>query len=82
MKSIKRSKILIPKPINIDVDIDRLKKTLYNNDIHYDSITYDGYMTTIFTNAIPMSIFNLIKTKFTFMDYTNLTKKGQTLWQK
>ena len=74
-------KILIPKPINIDVDIDRLKKTLYNNDIHYDSITYDGYMTTIFTNAIPMSIFNLIKTKFTFMDYTNLTKKGQTLWQ-
>jgi len=75
-------KILIPKPINIDVDIDRLKKTLYNNDIHYDSITYDGYMTTIFTNAIPMSIFNLIKTKFTFMDYTNLTKKGQTLWQK
>ena len=37
-------KILIPKPINIDVDIDRLKKTLYNNDIHYDSITYDGYM--------------------------------------
>ena len=75
-------KILIPKPINIDVDIDRLKKTVYNNDIHYDSITYDGYMTTIFTNAIPMSIFNLIKTKFTFMDYTNLTKKGQTLWQK
>ena len=75
-------KILIPKPINIDVDIDRLKKTLYNNDIHYDSITYDGYMTTIFTNGIPMSIFNLIKTKFTFMDYTNLTKKGQTLWQK
>ena len=75
-------KILIPKPINVDVDIDRLKKTLYNNDIHYDSITYDGYMTTIFTNAIPMSIFNLIKTKFTFMDYTNLTKKGQTLWQK
>ena len=75
-------KILIPPPINIDVDIDRLKKTLYNNDIHYDSITYDGYMTTIFTNAIPMSIFNLIKTKFTFMDYTNLTKKGQTLWQK
>ena len=75
-------KILIPKPINIDVNIDRLKKTLYNNDIHYDSITYDGYMTTIFTNAIPMSIFNLIKTKFTFMDYTNLTKKGQTLWQK
>ena len=75
-------KILIPKPINIDLDIDRLKKTLYNNDIHYDSITYDGYMTTIFTNAIPMSIFNLIKTKFTFMDYTNLTKKGQTLWQK
>ena len=47
-------KILIPKPINIDVDIDRLKKTLYNNDIHYDSITYDGYMTTIFTNAIPI----------------------------
>ena len=75
-------KILIPKPINVDVDIDRLKKTLYNNDIHYDSITYDGYMTTIFTNAIPMSIFNLIKSKFTFMDYTNLTKKGQTLWQK
>ena len=75
-------KIDIIKPIMLDIDIDRLKKTLYNNDIHYDSITYDGYMTTIFTNAIPMSIFNLIKTKFTFMDYTNLTKKGQTLWQK
>ena len=25
----------------LDIDIDRLKKTLYNNDIHYDSITYD-----------------------------------------
>ena len=46
------------------IDIARLKKMFYNNDIHYDSITYDGYMTTIFTNAIPMSIFNLIKTKF------------------
>ena len=75
-------KILIPKPINIDVDIDRLKKTLYNNDIHYDSITYDGYMITIFTNVIPKIIFNLIKTKFNYMNYINLTKKGQTLWQK
>ena len=75
-------KILLPKPSMLDIDIDRLKKTLYNNDIHYDSITYDGYMTTIFTNAIPMSIFNLIKTKFTYMDFTNLTKKGQTLCQK
>ena len=35
-----------------------------------------NYMTTIFTNAIPMSIFNLIKTKFTYMNYINLTKKG------
>ena len=75
-------KIKLPKPIMLDIDIDRLKKTLYNNDIHYDSITYDGYMTTIFTNAIPMSIFNLIKTKFSYMNYINLTKKGQTLCQK
>ena len=71
-------KILIPKPINIDVDIDRLKKTLYNNDIHYDSITTDGYMTTIITNALPKAIFNLIKTKFTTITYT----KEKTLWQK
>ena len=75
-------KITLPKPIMLDIDIDRLKKTLYNNDIHHDSITYDGYMTTIFTNAIPMSIFNLIKTKFSYMNYINLTKKGQTLCQK
>ena len=33
-------KIDIPKPIMIDkIDIDRLKKMFYNNDIHYDSIT-------------------------------------------
>jgi len=75
-------KINLPNPIMLDIDVDRLKKTLYNNDIHYDSITYDGYMTTIFTNAIPMSIFNLIKTKFYYMNYIKLTKKGQTLCQK
>ena len=69
-------KITLLKPIMLDIDIDRLKKTLYNNDIHYDSITYDGYMITIFTNVIPMIIFNLIKTKFTYMNYINLTKKG------
>ena len=66
----------------LDIDIDRLKKTLYNNDIDYDKITYDGYMITIFTNVIPMIVFNLIKTKFTFINYINLTKKGQTLCQK
>ena len=69
-------KITLLKPIMLDIDIDRLKKTLYNNDIDYDSITYDGYMITIFTNVIPMIIFNLIKTKFTYMNYINLTKKG------
>ena len=56
-------KITLLKPIMLDIDIDRLKKTLYNNDIDYDSITYDGYMITIFTNVIPMIIFNLIKEK-------------------
>ena len=69
-------KITLPKPIMLDIDIDRLKKTLYNNDIDYNSITYDGYMITIFTNVIPMIIFNLIKTKFNYMNYINLTKKG------
>ena len=69
-------KITLFKPIMLDIDIDRLKKTLYNNDIDYDKITYDGYMITIFTNVIPMIIFNLIKTKFTYMNYINLTKKG------
>ena len=69
-------KITLLKPIMLDIDIDRLKKTLYNNDIDYNSITYDGYMITIFTNVIPMIIFNLIKTKFTYMNYINLTKKG------
>ena len=68
-------KITLLKPIMLDIDIDRLKKTLYNNDIDYNSITYDGYMITIFTNVIPMIIFNLIKTKFTYMNYINLTKK-------
>ena len=62
----------------LDIDIDRLKKTLYNNDIHYDSITTDVYMTTIITNALPKAIFNLIKTKFTTITYT----KEKTLWQK
>ena len=75
-------KITLPKPIMLDIDIDRLKKTLYNNDIDYNSITYDGYMITIFTNVIPKIIFNLIKTKFNYMNYINLTKKGQTLCQK
>ena len=60
------------------IDIDRLKKMFYNNDIHYDSITTDGYMTTIITNALPKAIFNLIKTKFTTINYT----KEKTLWQK
>ena len=72
-------KIDIPKPIMIDkIDIARLKKMFYNNDIHYDSITTNGYMTTIITNAIPKSIFNLIKTKFTTITYT----KEDTICQK
>jgi hypothetical protein len=72
-------KINIPKPIMIDkIDIARLKKMFYNNDIHYDSITTNGYMTTIITNAIPKAIFNLIKTKFTTINYT----KEDTICQK
>ncbi len=72
-------KIDIPKPIMIDkIDIARLKKMFYNNDIHYDSITTNGYMTTIITNAIPKAIFNLIKTKFTTINYT----KEDTICQK
>jgi len=72
-------KINIPKPIMIDkIDIARLKKMFYNNDIHYDSITTNGYMTTIITNAIPKAIFDLIKTKFTTINYT----KEDTICQK
>ena len=61
-----------------DIDIDRLKKKFDNNDIHYNSITTDGYLITIITNAIPMSILNLLKSKFTFMfvDKINNTNKG------
>ena len=60
-----------------DIDIDRLKKKFDNNDIHYNSITTDGYLITIITNAIPMSILNLLKSKFTFMyvDKINNTNK-------
>ena len=45
---------------------------------HYNSITTDGYLITIITNAIPMSILNLLKSKFTFMyvDKINNTNKG------
>ena len=60
----------------LDIDIDRLKKTLYNNDINYDSITFNGYMTTIITNTNPNKIFDLISSKFNVMYYDNLTKKG------
>ena len=60
------------------IDIARLKKMFYNNDIHYDSITTNGYMTTIITNAIPKAIFDLIKTKFTTINYT----KEDTICQK
>ena len=73
------NKITLPKPVMIDdIDIDRLKKKFDNNDIHYNSITTDGYLITIITNAIPMSILNLLKSKFTFMyvDKINNTNKG------
>ena len=73
------NKITLPKPMMIDdIDIDRLKKKFDNNDIHYNSITTDGYLITIITNAIPMSILNLLKSKFTFMytDKINNTNKG------
>lgn len=73
------NKLTLPKPMMIDnIDIDRLKKKFDDNDIHYNSITTDGYLTTIITNAIPMSILNLLKSKFTFMyiDKINNTNKG------
>ena len=73
------NKITLPKPMMIDdIDIDRLKKKFDNNDIHYNSITTDGYLITIIPNAIPMSILNLLKSKFTFMyvDKINNTNKG------
>ena len=73
------NKITLPKPMMIDdIDIDRLKKKFDNNDIHYNSITTDGYLITIITNAIPMSILNLLKSKFTamFVDKINNTNKG------
>ena len=73
------NKITLPKPMMIDdIDIDRLKKKFDNNDIHYNSITTDGYLITIITNAIPMSILNLLKSKFTFMYVVkiNNTNKG------
>ena len=68
-------KITLMKPVmlNGDIDIDRLKKKFDDNDIHYNSITTDGYLISIITNAIPMSILNLLKSKFTamFIDNTN-----------
>ncbi len=69
--------IYFPKPMSIDnIDVDRLKNKFDDNDIHYNSITFDGYIIKIITNAIPMSIFNLLKTKFTYMTYTNTTKEN------
>ena len=60
--------INLPKPMSVDnIDVKRLMNKLDNYDIHYDSIKYDGYMTTIVTNAIPMAIFKLISSKFTYM---------------
>ena len=70
-------KIELIKPIMLDnINIDRLKKTLYNNNIDFNSITFDGYMTTIITNTNPDKIFDLISSKFNFITYFNLTKRG------
>ena len=40
-------------------------------------VTTNGYLITIITNAIPMSILNLLKSKFTamFVDKINNTNK-------
>ena len=71
-------KIDIIKPIMLDIDIDRLKKTLYTNNMNFDSISFDGYLITIITKVNPNKIWDLIKTKLNNMNYT----KEDTICQK
>ena len=63
-------KIDIMKPVMLDIDIDRLKKTLYTNNMNFDSISFDGYLITIITKVNPNKIWDLIKTKLNNMNYT------------
>ena len=46
-------KIDIIKPIMLDIDIDRLKKTLYTNNMNFDSISFNGHLITIITKVDP-----------------------------
>ena len=71
-------KIDIMKPVMLDIDIDRLKKTLYTNNMNFDSISFDGYLITIITKVNPNKIWDLIKTKLNNMNYT----KEDTICQK
>jgi len=63
-------KIDIIKPVMLDIDIDRLKKTLYTNNMNFDSISFNGYLITIITKVNPYKIWDLIKTKLNNMNYT------------
>jgi len=71
-------KIDIMKPVMLDIDIDRLKKTLYTNNMNFDKISFDGYLITIITKVNPNKIWDLIKTKLNNMNYT----KEDTICQK
>jgi len=72
------NKIDIIKPIMLDIDIDRLKKTLYTNNMNFDSISFNGHLITIITKVNPKKIWDLIKTKLNNMNYT----KEDTICQK
>jgi len=71
-------KIDIIKPIMLDIDIDRLKKTLYTNNMNFDSISFNGHLITIITNVNPKKIWDLVKTKLNNINYT----KEDTICQK
>ena len=62
----------MPHPMSIDlgkIDVDRVKKKLYNNNMNFKSVTYDGYYTTIITDNDPSKVFDLFSSKFSCCNY-------------
>ena len=57
----------MPHPMTLKdkkIDVDRIKKKLYNNNVNFKSVTYDGYYTTIITDNDPSKVHDLFSSKF------------------